>query len=208
MTRSDAHRPRSFACVLAGVLALVAACAVVGPGSPPAGSLQSGVPTTPTATRATAAPSVARNQTVPPSPSPSPTRVPPPSASPPSVPTAATPPEASLSAEGGDPVVGQLGSYVWGGGGSDSPWLPGAPIAVGAREPLAVTFAGGPPVARWSARRARAGATSPIGAVPAGGGPGPIAVDAPASGSWTLAVTVEFAGGIGSATWYWRLDVR
>ena len=126
----------------------------------------------------------------------------------PSVPTTATPPAASLSAEGGDPVAGQLGSYTWGDVGSDSPWLPGAPIAVGAREPLAVTFDGGPPVAQWTARRARAGATSPVGAVPAGGGAGPIAIEAPAAGSWTLAVTVEFAGGIGSATWYWRLDVR
>ena len=181
------------------VLAVVAACAAVGPGSPSAGSIGTEAPAaTPAATAATAAPSL----------SPGPTGVPLPSPSAPPVQTAATPPAASLSAEGGDPVVGSLGSYTWGGVGSDSPWLPGAPIAVGAREPLAVTFAGGPPVARWSARRARAGSTSPVGALPAGGGTGPIAVDAPASGSWTLAVTVEFAGGIGSATWYWRLDVR
>jgi hypothetical protein len=121
---------------------------------------------------------------------------------------AATPPAASLSAEGGDPVVGQLGSYTWSGSGSDSPWLPGAPIPVGAREPLTVTLAGGPPVSQWSARRTRAGATDPIGALSAGSGNGPIAIDAPASGSWTLAVSMTFAGERGSATWYWRLDVR
>ncbi len=81
-------------------------------------------------------------------------------------------------------------------------------MTVGAREPLSVTFAAGPPIARWTARRARAGSTSPVGALPAGGGAGPIAIDAPAAGSWTLAVTVEFARGVGTATWYWRLDVR
>ena len=37
----------------------------------------------------------------------------------------AEPPAATLAAEGGDPVAGQLGSYTWAGGGSDSPWLPG-----------------------------------------------------------------------------------
>ena len=206
MTRSLAHhplRPRPVAWLLAGVLAMVAACAVVGPSPRSAGSIETAVPpATPLATRATATPASAPTVTVLPSPSHAPS---------PSAPPAATPdppPAASLSAEGGDPVAGELGSYTWGGVGSDSPWLPGAPIAVGAREPLAVTFAGGPAVAHWTARRARAGATSPIGAVPAGGGAGPVAIDAPAAGSWTLAVTVEFAGGIGSATWYWRLDVR
>ena len=43
----------------------------------------------------------------------------------------ADPPVASIGVEGGDPVVGQLGTYAWAGGGSSSPWLPGAPIAVG-----------------------------------------------------------------------------
>ena len=39
----------------------------------------------------------------------------------------AEPPAATLAVEGGDPVAGQLGSFTWNGGGSDSPWLPGAP---------------------------------------------------------------------------------
>jgi hypothetical protein len=139
---------------------------------------------------------------------PAPTAIatPSPTASP--VEPAGTPPAASVSAEGGDPVVGQLGSYTWGGGGSDSPWLPGTPVTVGAREPLTVTVAGDPPVSQWTARRTRAGATNQVGAIPVGSGSGPIAIDAPASGSWTLAVSVTFAGGLGSATWYWRLDVR
>jgi hypothetical protein len=177
------------------MLSVVVACAVAPPSAPPVGPDASRVPpATAVATRATTSPTRGAR----PSPSPS--------ASPPR--PAATPPAASLSAEGGDPVAGQLGSFTWGDGGSDSPWLPGAPIAVGAREPLAVAFAGGPPVSSWTARRARAGATSPVGAVPAGSGAGPIAIDAPASGSWTLAVSVDFADGLGSATWYWRLDVR
>jgi hypothetical protein len=135
-----------------------------------------------------------------PGPTPSPTAAP--------VEPAATPPAASLSAEGGDPVVGQLGSYTWAGGGSDSPWLPGAPVAAGAREPMRVTFADGQAVSGWTARRARASVASPVGTIPVGSGAGPIAFDAPASGSWTLAVSVTFADGLGSATWYWRLDVR
>ena len=53
--------------------------------------------------------------------------------------TATEPPAASLAVEGGDPVTGQLGTFTWGDGGSDSPWLPGAPIAVGTGEQLTVT---------------------------------------------------------------------
>ena len=64
-----------------------------------------------------------------------------PSASPPATPRIGDPPVAVAPVEGGDPVVGQLGTYSWAGGGSASPWLPGAPIAVGAEEPLIVTVA-------------------------------------------------------------------
>ena len=48
---------------------------------------------------------------------------------------------ASLAVEGGDPVAGSLGSYTWAGGGSDSPWLPGAPMRVGSGERLRLTLA-------------------------------------------------------------------
>ena len=54
--------------------------------------------------------------------------------------TAGAPPAATLAADGGDPAVGQLGSYTWLDGGSDSPWLPGTPLTVGAGEPLTVTI--------------------------------------------------------------------
>lgn len=123
-----------------------------------------------------------------------------------SAPTSFLPPDASLAAEGGDPVVGQLGSYAWGDGGSDSPWLPGAPVAVGAGEPLFVTLADGTGIASWTAVRAPAGATSGAGAVDAGTGTGAIAFTVDETGRWTVAVTVSFVGG-GSAVWYWQLEV-
>ncbi len=118
----------------------------------------------------------------------------------------ALPPDASLAAEGGDPVVGQLGSFTWGGGGSDSPWLPGTPIAVGAGEPLSVTLADPTRIAAWTAVRAPVTSTTGSGAVPAGAGSGTVSFAVPAPGRWTVAVTVRFDGG-DSATWYWQLDV-
>lgn len=120
--------------------------------------------------------------------------------------TDALPPDASLAAEGGDPVVGQLGSFTWGDGGSDSPWLPGALITVGAGEPLSVTLVDGTTIAGWTAVRAPAKSTSGAGAVAAGEGSGAIGFAVAEPGRWTVAVTIGFLGG-GSATWYWQLDV-
>lgn len=118
------------------------------------------------------------------------------------------PPTGSLAAEGGDPVAGQLGSYTWLDGGSDSPWLPGTPISVGAREPLTVTISDGVPVADWSARRVPAGTTTGTGAVSLGSGGPPVAFEAPGPGTWSVQVTVRFAGDLGSATYYWQLAAR
>lgn len=122
--------------------------------------------------------------------------------------SSAEPPAASLAAEGGDPVTGQLGSFTWGDGGSDSPWLPGAPLAVGSGERLTVTVADGIRVADWSARRVPAGTTNGSGAVGLGSGGAPITFAAPDPGSWSVQVTVRFAGSLGSATYYWQLTVR
>lgn len=121
---------------------------------------------------------------------------------------ASQPPAAMLAAEGGDAVAGQLGSYAWLDGGSDSPWLPGAPIAVGAAEPLTIAIGSGVAVTDWSARRANAGATDGSGAISlgAGGGP-PVSFRAPSPGSWSLQVVVRFANDLGSATYYWQLTV-
>ena len=76
----------------------------------------------------------------------------PPAASALATPRVGDPPVASLRVEGGDPVVGQLGTYSWAGGGSSSPWLPGAPIAVGAEETLIVTMDQPFIVTAWTAQ--------------------------------------------------------
>ena len=131
-----------------------------------------------------------------------------PSTTPPTTPASAEPPDASLAAEGGDPVVGQLGSFTWGGGGSDSPWLPGTPLAVGSGERLTVSIAGALGVADWAARRITSGTSGGSGAVGLGAGTTPIAFAAPGPGSWSVQLTVRFAAALGTATYYWRLDVR
>jgi hypothetical protein len=117
------------------------------------------------------------------------------------------PPRALLAAEGGDPVSGQLGTYIWGDGGSDSPWLPGAPITVGAGEPLSVTFPAPIAAASWRARSVPSEADGPAGASLLGEGTGDPAFGAPGAGSWTVEVHVVFDGGAGDASYFWRLEV-
>lgn len=118
------------------------------------------------------------------------------------------PPAALLAAEGGDPVAGQLGTYVWGGQGSDSPWLPGAAIAVGRGEPLTVTPAPAADVASWTARMVPAGSTGPEGATSLGEGSGAPGFAASKRGAWTVEVHLVFADDAGDASYFWRLDVR
>jgi hypothetical protein len=119
------------------------------------------------------------------------------------------PPSASMQAEGGDPVAGQLGSYTWADGGSDSPWLPGSPITVGAGEPLTVVLANEAAVVDWSAARVAPGTTDGTGAVPLASADGaPIRFLAPGPGRWSAQVQVRFLGGSDSAAYYWLLDVR
>lgn len=118
------------------------------------------------------------------------------------------PPEALLAAEGGDPVMGQLGTYIWMNGGSDAPWLRGAPISVGAGEPLSVTFLPGIDVASWRTWYVAAASNGQTGGASLGEGAGPPTFLAPASGSWTVAVTVTFLQDAGDANYYWRLDVQ
>jgi hypothetical protein len=119
------------------------------------------------------------------------------------------PPTASMQAEGGDPVAGQLGSYTWGDGGSDSPWLPGGPITVAAGEPLTVVLAGDAVVADWTAARVAPERTDGASAVPIASADGdPIRFPAPRAGRWSVQVQVRFPGGSDSAAYYWLLDVR
>jgi hypothetical protein len=122
-------------------------------------------------------------------------------------PAADAPPTAELAAEGGDAVEGQLGTYVWGDSGSDSPWLPGAPISVGAGEPLRVTVDPAVPVAAWRARFVPSDADGPDGARVIGQDAGDPSFQAPGAGSWTVEVHIEFDSDAGDASYFWRLDV-
>lgn len=117
------------------------------------------------------------------------------------------PPAAQLAAEGGDPVTGQLGTYVWRNEGSDSPWLPGAPISVGASEPLTLTFDRAISIESWRARMVRSDATGPGGASQLGQGAGDPRFGAPGPGSWTVEVHVVFEANAGDASYFWRLEV-
>jgi hypothetical protein len=147
---------------------------------------------------------------------PSPTVAPVEPSSPPAVtPSAAVatavgtaPPAARLAAEGGDPVTGQLGTYTWRDTGTDSPWLPGAAIAVGPGEPLSVSLEPAVDIDTWRARFVPANADGPEGATALGEGAGSPAFPAPVPGAWTVEVHVVFAGGLGDASYFWRLEIR
>jgi hypothetical protein len=118
------------------------------------------------------------------------------------------PPDAVLAAEGGDPVTGQLGTYIWLETGSDAPWLPGAPLTVGAGEPLTMRLIPDGDIRGWAARYVPAGAQGPDGATILAEGTGTPAFDAPGTGAWTLEVSVEFSGAAGRASYFWRLEVE
>lgn len=132
----------------------------------------------------------------------------PPTDGPSAVPGRDAPPDALLAAEGGDPVAGQLGTYVWLETGSDSPWLPGAPLAVGAGEPLTVSLVPDGEVRAWVARYVLAAAGGPEGATSLGEDAGSPRFNAPGPGAWTVEVFVEFALGVGNARYFWRLEVE
>jgi hypothetical protein len=125
----------------------------------------------------------------------------------PSTEPGAVPPDAALLAGAGDPVRGQLGSYVWRETGSDSPWLPGSPVTIEPGRSLRFGLSFEVPVTDWSARYAPPGEPSPGTPVGLVNGAAPLEVTPPPSGDWTLALTVTFGQGLGSATWYWRVRV-
>ena len=97
--------------------------------------------------------------------------------------------------------------YTWGDGGSDSPWLPGAPISVGTGEPLSLTFDPGVAAESWRARSVPSSAEGPDGASLIGEGAGTPTFTAPRAGSWTVEIRVVFAEGSGDASYFWLLDV-
>lgn len=120
----------------------------------------------------------------------------------------AEPPAASIIVEGGDPVVGQLGTFTWENSGSDAPWLDGSPIHVGAGEQLTLTLARPVDIGEWRVSRVTPGNRSGIGAVGMDeGSRGPVKFQAPPAGRWSVAVRVRFAGDRGTALYFWLIAV-
>ncbi len=118
------------------------------------------------------------------------------------------PPAASIAVEGGDAVVGQLGSFSWKNSGSDAPWLDGSPIHVGAGEQLVLTLAEPIAIDTWQVSRVLPGSRDGIGSIGMAEGSGErVAFVAPPSGSWSVSVSVWFADNLGSAAYYWLIEV-
>lgn len=120
----------------------------------------------------------------------------------------AEPPAASISVEGGDPVVGETGSFTWQNNGSDAPWLDGSPIHVGSGERLTLTLAEPVAIENWTASRVPAAILD--GATPVGLGEGTVGLVTfvgPPGGSWSVKVSVWFADNLGSAAYYWLIEV-
>lgn len=123
------------------------------------------------------------------------------------------PPEAVLREPDGAEAPGEVGSYAFDGAGSDSPWLPaGALTSVdverGSR--LEIVVAGDLPIETWTVVAAAALDRDAERLVPVGEGSGPdasIVIDAPDVGAWVVQAQIGF-GPIGSATYYWLLEVR
>ena len=183
MASSSLPWPTRVAAVGVVVLAVAVAC---GPGATPDGA------TSPT----------------PPPASPDATVAPSPSGPPPSLAGRDAPPDAVLAADGGDPVTGQLGTYVWFDTGDDAPWLTGALLRVGPGEPLTLRLIPDGPIARWEASLVPAAAQGPEGAQALGQGAGSVAFGAPEPGDWTVEVFIRFGGGAGEAHYFWRLEVE
>lgn len=118
------------------------------------------------------------------------------------------PPAALLAVDGGDPVPGQLGTYALAASGSDGPWLPGIPMAVGAGESLALVLAPPWPIESWRARYVPAGQTDPTDAVSLGTGRGDPLLEVPPVGAWTMEIGLTFRAGAGTANYFWRLAVE
>ncbi len=119
------------------------------------------------------------------------------------------PPSASLAGGREGPVAGELGTFFWGGLGSDSPWIvPSSALHARPGAPLLVAL--GPALApeRWTV------SWTPIRDGTAGrisdrveGTWNPIAFTAPVqAGPWGAQVEMHFPSGERTA-FYWRVDV-
>lgn len=186
--------------------------AFVAAGCTPAG------PGTPTDTRPSAPPTVTPSGTPSVAPTTSPSD-PPPTASPTDAESPMpAPPSASLSAAGGEPVDGQLGSVCYLDACGDSPWLPadGLPLVelAGADDELTVAIEDGFEFTTWSAQYAaaedRTGAAV-MTLAEGGSQDGPPLTDAtfdpPPSGDWVVSVYLVYADGDGDGAYYWHVTV-
>jgi hypothetical protein len=124
-------------------------------------------------------------------------------------PSLTPPPDATLQVEGGDPVIGELGSWSWMNAGSDAPYLPGYPIHVGKGERLIFAMVERVPIDSWQVRRVPPSSIpNDVGSVAMGEGTGDtIWFESPPEGTWAVSVEVWFAGTLGSAAYYWQVEV-
>lgn len=180
--------------------------------APPSSAASEPTAAHPAGTSRTAPPSAARGAT-----EPAASTAAPATAVPGEGPLIPQPPTALLSVNGRGDSAGQLGSYVFLGTGSDSPWLPARslrPVPARGEARLSVRLSDGRLIGPWTADLAAAqdeqGATlTRLGGEESGRRPlSAVEVRAPDRGSWVLMVNVVFADGSGSAAYYWRIDVR
>jgi hypothetical protein len=130
-------------------------------------------------------------------------------------PIAPQPPSALLSVNVRGAYAGELGSYLFRGTGSDSPWIPARtlrPVTVRAGAVLSVRLERGL-IGPWSADVAPARDEQGAALTRLGGNESgvpsrrSVRIPAPPRGSWVLMINVGFADGSGSAAYYWRIDV-
>ena len=197
---------RILASVACALLITGGCSSAAGPSDQPATS-GVGVPSSPAAEAASA------SHADPPTPEPSATHVLPTgerAGSPvPPDPALTPPPDGSLKVEGGDAVIGELGSWSWLNAGSDAPWLPGHPIHIGPGEQLTFKMVNPVRIVSWQVRRvlptAVPGGDGAIGM--AEGMDQPITFQAPPRGTWSVSVDVLFADNQGGAVYYWAVTV-
>jgi hypothetical protein len=184
---------RLIALALVSVSLLAAGCSRAGASPTPSESAPAVAPTEP---RATTPPTI------------EPTLEPSPADSPVAEPQMAEPPPASIAVEGGDPVIGQLGTFTWGNSGSDAPWLNGSPMQAGQGERLTMTLAEPVTIGAWSVSRVPPGNRDGIGAVMMQeGSEWPLSFEAPPAGQWSVEVSVRFADNRGAALYFWMIEV-
>ena len=131
------------------------------------------------------------------------------------VPGISLPPLALLSVDGGEPMTGALGTYVYEGSGSDAPWLPAAslePVQVPAGATLELTLESASAFVSWSAQVAAAEDVRGESRTGLGQSEGSermksAAFASPEAGQWVLAVRVFYPDDRGDAFLFWLLDV-